>query len=122
MKLMLLLTVNTRTVFPPLMVTAWPEASKVVFVVMVFVLATVIVPLQAKVTVPPPASALVKSLSVKLTTTPPACPASGKPSTPIEMAIQQTTLRSKNPTRIFKFSLFMGEISRGWNRLWERRL
>jgi len=50
-------TLNTPTALPPLMVTIWPVPSIVVFSVMAMVDASVIVPLQLKVTVPPPASA-----------------------------------------------------------------
>src|SRR5574341_798270 len=71
-RLMPELMMNTRNVFPPLIVTAWPEPSMIVLAEIVRVaLVRVMVPLHAKVTVPPPARAASKLASSHVLTVPP---------------------------------------------------
>jgi hypothetical protein len=73
-RVMLLFTLKRRTAFPPLMVTVRPDASRVVFVEMTFLLVSVIMPSQANVIVPPPVSTASRFASVQFVTTPPARP------------------------------------------------
>jgi hypothetical protein len=60
------------------MATWWPLASSVVSAAMLIVLASAIVPSQAKVTVPPSAIAARKAASVQLVTMPAAPAATGR--------------------------------------------
>ena len=64
---------NTRTAWLPLMVTVCPLPSMVVSAAIVISAVKVIVPLQLKVTVPPPANAASKCASSQTLTMPPAC-------------------------------------------------
>ena len=66
-------TLNTRTALLPLIVTVCPLPSMVVSALIAMVDARVIVPLQLKVTVPPPASAASRWASSQTLTIPPAC-------------------------------------------------
>src|SRR5207248_708953 len=97
-RLMLLLTVNTRTELPPLIVTLWPEASRIVFAAMVLVLVIVIVPSQVKVMVPALARAAFKSDSVQLATTPSQRPACGRPMNPMKAKTSHEPRRKDEPT------------------------
>ena len=64
---------NTRTAWLPLMVTFCPLPSMVVSAAIVISAVKVIVPLQLKVTVPPPANAASRCASSQTLTMPPAC-------------------------------------------------
>jgi len=66
-----LFTTKSRTLPCPLIVTAYPVASRTVFVEIVLAPVRLIVPLQANVTVPPPIKALFRADSVALVITPP---------------------------------------------------
>jgi hypothetical protein len=61
----------------PLITTFCPLPSMVVLAAIVIVLVRVMMPLQLKVTVPPPDSADFKLFSSHTLTTPPACAGSG---------------------------------------------
>jgi hypothetical protein len=69
---------------PPLRVTVCPAPSRVVLLLIYFMLVNVIVPLHEKVTVPPPVIAVLRLASLQVLTFPAACagatPIAPKPS------------------------------------------
>ena len=101
------LTERTCTALLPLKVTSCPSPSIVVSVSTMMGSVSAIVPLQAKVTIPPPTSAASKCGSSQTVTTPSACTGDGSRSTASKTRIATTSL-----TRMVHAPFCRGRVKR----------